>query len=329
MEDLEKRAIEDLPVVSSVRLHAGDKTHKAGVYANLRCCAASSYGGCGAKLVGPIRKSSERPTNVDCFRELGRVIQRDHGPTCIAAAQELQAAEKAAADASTKRPADEAAASLNANDVLMLHRRLKMIQQRAAEGNKAALEAEKERDELHNQIEQIEEQLHPKRARTHDAAGDAHEMLAEVENWDLRDHRQQATRVQNRRNVQLGSRQNQAKPRAGTDGFLHHTRLGLVGWIAYWCLGDSALAVDIIVALIKTLGLTELVSDALASRKQKEAETNAKIVDLFKEALDEIKNCRTEQQRVEFHIALACGSTTCVCFTATTVEKLIKNLEKS
>ena len=81
MEDLEKRAIEDLPVVSSVRLHAGDKTHKAGVYANLRCCAASSYGGCGAKLVGPIRKSSERPTNVDCFRELGRVIQRDHGPT--------------------------------------------------------------------------------------------------------------------------------------------------------------------------------------------------------------------------------------------------------
>jgi len=53
------------------------------------------------------------------------------------------------------------------------------------------------------------------------------------------------------------------------------------------------------VALIKTLGLTELVSDALAIRKHTEAETNAKIVDLFKEALDEIKNCRTEQQRVE------------------------------
>ena len=51
-----------------------------------------------------------------------------------------------------------------------------MIQKRAAEANKAALEAEKERDELHNQIEQIEEQLHPKRARTHDAAGDAHEV---------------------------------------------------------------------------------------------------------------------------------------------------------
>jgi hypothetical protein len=38
----------------------------------------------------------------------------------------------------------------------------------------------------------------------------------------------------------------------------------------------------------------------------KQAETNAKIVDLFKEAFDEIKNFRTEKQRVEFHIALSC-----------------------
>ena len=95
-------------------------------------------------------------------------------------------------------------------------------------------------------MEELKRQLQPKRARTDDDAGDAHEQLAEVDNWDLRDHRQQATRVQNRRNVQVGSRQNQAKPRTGTDGFLHHTRLGLVGWISYCCLGDSALAVDIV-----------------------------------------------------------------------------------
>ena len=76
-EDSEKRAIEDLPVVSSVRFHAGDKTHKSGVYANLRC-------GCGAKQVGPVRKSSKRPTFGDCLRELGRLIQKDHGPTCVA-----------------------------------------------------------------------------------------------------------------------------------------------------------------------------------------------------------------------------------------------------
>jgi hypothetical protein len=95
-------------------------------------------------------------------------------------------------------------------------------------------------------VEELKRQLQPKRERTDDDAGDAHEVLAEVENWDRRDYRQQATRVQNRRNVQVGSRQYQAKPRTGTDGFFHHTRLGLVGWISYWCLGDSALAVDIV-----------------------------------------------------------------------------------
>ncbi len=106
--------------------------------------------------------------------------------------------------------------------------------------------------------------------------------------------------MQNRRNVQVGSRDNQQKPRPGKDGFLLHTRLGLVGWIAYWSYGDAALAVVILVALINTLGLTELVSDALGNRKQKEAETNAKILDLLKNALDETKNCRNEQQRVEY-----------------------------
>ena len=84
--------------------------------------------------------------------------------------------------------------------------------------------------------------------------------------------------MQNRRNVTLGSLQDQPKPRTGKDGFLLHVRLGLVGWISYWCFGDSALTVIILVVLIKTLGLTERVSDALGSRKQKEAETNAKIV---------------------------------------------------
>jgi hypothetical protein len=69
-------------------------------------------------------------------------------------------------------------------------------------------------------------------------------MLADVDNWDLRDHRQQATRVQNRHNVQVGSRDNQQKPRTGKGGFLHHF------------------------------------SDALGNRKKKEEEPNSKIVDM-------------------------------------------------
>jgi hypothetical protein len=64
----------------------------------------------------------------------------------------------------------------------------------------------------------------PPAEKERDAAqSDVHEVITEVENWDLRDHRQEATRVQNRRNVQLGSRQNQVKPRGGTDDFFQTT----------------------------------------------------------------------------------------------------------
>jgi len=237
----------------------------------------------------------------DCLRELLTRIQQDHGIDCVAAVRAWQSV--SSATESTKRPVDEGAASRNANGVLMLRAQLKSLGERTVIVNQAELETEKARDELHTQIEQIEQRLHPKRARSHD---DAHELIAEVDNWDLRDHRQQATRVQTRRNVQVGSHNNQSNPRTGTDDFLHHTCLGLVEWISYWCLGDSPLTVDILVALINTLGLTELVSDDMANRNQKETETNAKIVDLFKEALDEIKNCRSDQQRVEFQIALVC-----------------------
>ncbi len=111
------------------------------------------------KRVGPVRMSTKRPTQSDCLRVLGEQIRQDHGSDCVAAVQAWSSAAE-----STKRPVEEGAASRNANDA-----------------KKAALEAEKARDELHNQIQQIEEKLHPKRARTHDDAGDAHEMLAEVE----------------------------------------------------------------------------------------------------------------------------------------------------
>jgi hypothetical protein len=154
------------------------------------------------------------------------------------------------------------------------------------------LEVEKEKDATEKAVEELKRQLQPKRTHTDDDAGDAHDLIAEFDNCDLSDHRREGTRVQNRRNVQVGSRDNQQKPHTAKVGFLHHTCLGLVGWISYWCCGDADLAVDILVALINTLSLTDLVSDALASRKQKEEETNVKIVDLFKDALDEIKNYR-------------------------------------
>ena len=48
----------------------------------------------------------------------------------------------------------------------------------------------------------------------------------------------------------------------GKVGPLEHSRLGLVGWIVYWSLGNCALAVKIIVGLIRKLNLTESVFEA-------------------------------------------------------------------
>ncbi len=96
---------------------------------------------------------------------------------------------------STKRPVDEGAASRNANEVLMLRAKLKRLEERTVIANKSVLEAEKERDKLHKELELIKVQLQGKRARTHDDTGDGHDMHAEVDEWDLRDFRREATRT--------------------------------------------------------------------------------------------------------------------------------------
>ena len=103
---------------------------------------------------------------------------------------------------------------------------------RAKTANQVVLEVEKEKDAGENSG-RTETAAAPKRPRTDDDSSDAHDLLAEFDNWDLRDHRREGTRVQYRRNVQVGSRDNQQKPRTDKDGFLHHTCLGLIGWISY------------------------------------------------------------------------------------------------
>jgi len=63
-----------------------------------------------------------------------------------------------------------------------------------------------------------------------------------------------------------------------------------VGWIAYWSLGNSALALKIIVGLIRKLDMTDSVFEALTPiAMTREADTNAKIVMLMKAALAETK----------------------------------------
>ena len=92
--------------------------------------------------------------------------------------------------------------------------------------------------------------------------------MSTVHNWDLSVHRRETTRVQNRRKVALGSLHDQPKPHTDKDGFLFHGRLGLVGWITYWCNGDSAVAVHVVMSLINMLDLKELVSVSLSGEEE-------------------------------------------------------------
>ncbi len=154
-----------------------------------------------------------------------------------------------------KAAADVASAvtvSPDAPNVLQAMIQLEQAKTRGKSTNKVALQVEKEKDVAEKEVEELKRQLQPKRSHTHDDAGDAHKMLAEVDNWDLSVHHREATRVQNRRKVEVGSHENQPKSHTGKDGFLCHTRLGLVGWNSYGCLGDSALSVIILVTLIQT-----------------------------------------------------------------------------
>jgi hypothetical protein len=75
-EDLEKRVIEAMLVVRSLRFHSAVAKNRSGYRVNVRC-------DCGTKQVGSVHKSSKRPTFGDCLRELGRVIHQNHGPTTM------------------------------------------------------------------------------------------------------------------------------------------------------------------------------------------------------------------------------------------------------
>jgi hypothetical protein len=119
-------------------------------------------------------------------------------------------AKKAAADS-----ASAATVSPDTPNVLQAMMQLGQAKTRAEAANKVALEAEKEKDAPEKAVEELKRRVQPKRARTHECAGDAHEMIAEEDNWDLSVHRREATHVQNRRNVQVGSLDNQPKPHTG------------------------------------------------------------------------------------------------------------------
>jgi hypothetical protein len=259
-EGLLKREIEDLPVVSSLSFHRAIGRDYTGYRANLRCPAASSHGGCTdggctVKQVGPIRMSGQCPTLLDCLRELKALIMRDHGDNCVAAAQAWLAANHT----------DNMVIKPDAMQTMMrpsaAKNRAKAAQDRAKATNNDALQAEQEKDAAEKEVQELQRVLEPTRARKHAASAhdDKNCGSQSSDDWDLADYRRETTRIQNRRSTPLGSRGEVPTPQEGKTGQLEHSRLGLVGWIAYWSLGNCAPDVKIIVGLIHKLNLTESV----------------------------------------------------------------------
>ncbi len=173
-----KRVIRSLSFVTKLSPVGGRNSHGDGYQVSLRCPSCEEYGRCGKKQESPVQVSSVHPTEFACLHELLKRLQDRYFDCAEAVAKKAAAA---AASAATVSP--------DTSNVLQAMMQLEQAKSRAEATNKLVLEAEKERDAAEKAVEELKRQLHPRRARTDDDAGDAHEMLAEVDNWDLRDHR--------------------------------------------------------------------------------------------------------------------------------------------
>ena len=96
--------------------------------------------------------------------------------------------------------------------------RAKASQDRVKDSNKDDLETEKEKDATQKEVEDLQRVLEPKRARTHPVTADDDEECAKQSwvDWDLTDYRREATHIQNRRCVPLGSRDDVPPPRGSS-----------------------------------------------------------------------------------------------------------------
>jgi hypothetical protein len=158
------------------------KDKARGVRVTLTCYNCREYGSCEKPQEVPIHLSKESTTIRTCLQELLKRLQENHG-NCAEALKK-----KAAADTDSV-----ATVSPDTPNMLQAMMQLRQDKSRAETAHKVVLEEEKKRDTDEKAMEELKRQIQPKRGLTDDDAGDPHEMLTEVDNWDLRDNRQQAT----------------------------------------------------------------------------------------------------------------------------------------
>ena len=175
-----KRAIRALLFVTKLSRVDAHKDKAAGWGPTLKCVSCPVC--CGKKQEPPVQLSRDRKSELACLQQLLKRLQDRH----VDCAEVL--AKKAAADA-----ASAATVNPDAPNVLQAMMKLDQANARAKTANKVALEADKEKDAAEKAVEELKRQLQPKRARTDDEAGDAHDLLAEFDNCDLSDHLREVT----------------------------------------------------------------------------------------------------------------------------------------
>ncbi len=135
--------------------------------------------------------------------------------------------------------------SPDAQNVLQAMMQLEQAKTRAKTTNKVVLDTEKEKDAAEQEVQRMQQLIQTKRDRTHATTVNDHEECDKKssDDWDLADYRRETTLIHNRHSTPLGSHGEVPTPQEGKTDSLDHSRQGLVGWIAYWSLGNCALAV--------------------------------------------------------------------------------------
>ena len=202
----EMRVIESMVIVGVLKYTAAGGS-PAGFGVTLRCKSARDHGACGKKGVGPVRlNSTSRPTLLDCLKELRQKLEEEHGSRCLKAVNEHAEITKDNAPAASQNALRTLVDLSHARQCLeKATKEWKNVKERADKINKEALELQKLVEQAEAEVQMLQAQLHPKRART-EAQEEEEQDDIEVGDWTLAKHRSEATRVQNLRNVKLGSR---------------------------------------------------------------------------------------------------------------------------
>jgi len=129
--------------------------------------------------------------------------------------------------------------------------------------------------------------------------------LRPVEAWSLVTFKKMEGEIGKKRRVPVRAGTEAPKPRKGRFGAMHHDRMGLVGALQYWARGSKSNAECLVLKLIRHFDVGDAVRAELFQKVRREAETDKVIVDRLVEALDVLKGCQTEQQRLDYALALS------------------------